>query len=354
MDNGVLKRLRVVGGIAAVVGALALGGCGSPAEEPAEPAAGPQSLEELIAAAEAEGELTWYTGTPPSTIEKVVEAFEATYDIRVNATRLPSGDIAQRFQAEIAADNVQVDVMSTVDQGFFGDMNDAGNLASLPDLARGEVDDAQFLLGDYGVVVTVGVPAFGYNTSVMGDFTLDTWQDLLDERVDGQLILVDPRGSQAWAQMWHVALNHPDLGPDFLEKVGQQGHQVVNSGAPGAELLGAGEGGVLVANIPGVFDAAKQAGAPIEYMVPEDPFYGIFTWAVVTADAPHPNAAALFLNFLASEEGSQVYNTADRGISPLGDLDGTWPTPAGGIEQPPTPDELSASLEEILTLLQIR
>lgn len=360
MNNEVRNRL-IAGGILLVLsGALGLTGCAggtavSGTEGAKETPASPTSdMDALVEAAEAEGSLTWYTGTPPATIEKVVEAFQAEYNISVNATRLPSADIAQRFQAEIAAEDVQADVLGTVDQGFFTEMYDEGHLKKLTDFERGSVTDDQFLLGDFGVVATVGVSAIGYNTDVLGDFAPENWEDLLDDRLDGQVILVDPRGSQAWAQMWTVVLDDPDLGADFIKKFGALGHQVVNSGTPGAELLNAGEGGLLAANIPGTFEAAKDLGAPVDYFVPQDPFYGVFTWAVITDAAPHPSAASLFVHWLASEEGSQVYNEADQGISPLGDLEGTWPTPEGGIENPPSPAHLQESLPEILSLLQLQ
>ena len=40
--------------------------------------------------------------------------------------------------------------------------------------------------------------------------------------------------------------------------------------------------------------------------------------------APHPNAARLFLNWIAMKEGNEVYNRAQVGVSTRTDVDNAW------------------------------
>jgi iron(III) transport system substrate-binding protein len=40
--------------------------------------------------------------------------------------------------------------------------------------------------------------------------------------------------------------------------------------------------------------------------------------------APHPNAARLFINWIAMREGNEVYNRAQEGASTRADLDNSW------------------------------
>jgi iron(III) transport system substrate-binding protein len=55
--------------------------------------------------------------------------------------------------------------------------------------------------------------------------------------------------------------------------------------------------------------SARQ-GAPAAWL-PISPAVTVFSIAGITKDAPHPNAAKLFLDFLVSEEGQKLYRDAD-------------------------------------------
>ena len=84
-------------------------------------------------------------------------------------------------------------------------------------------------------------------------------------------------------------------------------HGVVQdmSGAALAGLVGSGE----VPLSPTIFDAdvtvAKQKGAPIEWR-PLDPVVTTVGYSGLSAKAPHPHAALLFLDYVHSKEGQRL------------------------------------------------
>ena len=70
-------------------------------------------------------------------------------------------------------------------------------------------------------------------------------------------------------------------------------------------LLAAGERAAVVVAFANGVDRLKKEGAPIEWIAPE-PVIGLTFGTAVVKDAPHPNAARLFNDFLLSREGQEL------------------------------------------------
>ena len=64
------------------------------------------------AKAKAEGKVVWYTSTPIDQGQKIVDAFEKEYGIKVEMFRSGGSAILRRFQQEIDAGRVAVDVLT--------------------------------------------------------------------------------------------------------------------------------------------------------------------------------------------------------------------------------------------------
>ncbi|MET0200112.1 MAG: extracellular solute-binding protein, partial [Rhodococcus fascians] len=252
-----MKRSDVVALISAV-GLVVLTACGG---GNAQSVAVSDNLADLTAAAQSEGALTWYSGSPPETAATVAEAFEAEYGIKVTVVRLTSAQIAQRFVAESKAGDVQADVLTTVDEAFFRDMRSQGLTKALTDGQFGEVPE-EYRLDDAAVQFLAGPISVPYNTEAVRGFTIDSWDDLLNPALRGKIVLADPRGSRAWAQLWTVILNDPNLGEDYIRSFAQQNFSLVDSGTVGFEMLSAGEATAVVAGVVNSTQPLIDAGAP--------------------------------------------------------------------------------------------
>ncbi|MFT4230224.1 MAG: extracellular solute-binding protein [Microbacterium sp.] len=243
------------------------------------------------------------------------------------------------------------DVTTQTDNGLALYMRDEGwieplSAAQFPDFP------ADLMFEDVGPLVQLTVPVIGYNTDLLGDFAPASWKDLLDPRLEGEIMIADPRTAATWGQIWYAVLNTPELGASYVEELGATGFEPVASSLVGAEQLTAGQGAVLVASTPSVFDAQIAKGAPIEYFSPTDPAPVSYTSVSLIAQADHPNAAHLFALWLTGEEGSRVMNGAERTASPLGiEGDGVFPLPPGTNTTPPAPESVQEAGEEAAGLL---
>lgn len=341
----------------ALVTALAATGCAAGSDDVADPTASAtdSSNAQLVEDAKAEGAITWYTGSTESAAQALADAFTEQYGIPITIVRLTSAPLAQRVEAEVNAENVQVDLFSTVNADFFAAARDndwsvdltAEDLSSLDGYPEEYLQE-----GGASAVIGIGPDTIVWNTDVLPDYEFNEWDDLIDPQLENNIILTDPRTSQAWGGFWSVLLHDDRYGPEFIEKFAAQGiRQVVDSAAPGAQLVGSGEGGVLVGSTVSNQDELIAAGAPLKQTITADPAHVYLQYAAIATKAPHPNAARLFLNYALSEEGQSIYNEAHKQASPLGDIPGAVPLPDGVTI--PDPAQIQADIPEIVRLLGI-
>lgn len=312
-------------------------------------AASAQSLEALIAAAQAEGEVNWYTGATENVAQQVAEAFTAEYGIPVRILRLSSNAIMQRFSTEAEAGAIVADLIIAggsaqefaargIERGWVQPIADAG----LPVIEDGtfpaEFNRGTTALAQFQPWVIV------YNTNLMSEAEAPTeWSQLFEERFRGQILLPNPGVSDAYTQFWYLLRS--TYGDDFLTRLSAMEPRRYDAGVQALQSLGAGEGLVLIP-LTGPAVAGLQAnGAPVAAVTPALTT-GVELQLILTAAdvSPNPNAGRLLANFLLSQPGNALLNTETGAIS----IYDSSSFPAGYV--PPDPaagafkDEIAAQL----------
>ena len=319
----------------------------------------------LIDAAKAEGTLT--TIALPHdwcNYGEVIDTFKSKYGLEVNELNpdAGSGDEVEAIKAN--KDNKGPQAPDVIDVGFaFGDSSKKDALIqpykvstwdSIPDDAK---DPDGYWYGDY-----YGVLSFLVNTDVQPDVPKD-WADLLDPKYNGQVALSgDPRTSNQAIQSVFAAslanggsLDDAQPGLDFFAKLNQAGNLVPTISNNG--LVAKGETPVRITWDYNALSAIDSfAGNPAaQVVVPASGrFAGVYVQAI-SAFAPHPNAAKLWMEFLYSDEGQTLWmkgychpireaDMRDRGVIPA-DLADKLPDVSGAVF--PTLDQLNAAADLI-------
>ena len=333
---------------------------------PAAPAAtGGAAGTDLEKAAKAEGTLT--TIALPHdwcNYGAVIDGFKAKYGLAVNELNPDggSGDEVEAIKAN--KDNKGPQAPDVIDVGFaFGPSSKAENLLMAYKVATwdsipAEAKDADgYWYGDY-----YGVMAFLVNTDVQPKVPQD-WGDLADPAYKGQVALSgDPRVSNQAIQAVYASalanggtLDNPQPGLDFFAKVNQAGNLVPVISNNG--LVAKGETPVRITwDYNGMAAIDGFAGNPkATLVVPKTGrFAGVYVQAI-SAYAPHPNAAKLWMEYLYSDEGQLLWmkgychpiREADmraRGVVPA-DLASKLPDVSGAVF--PTLDQLNAAKDLI-------
>lgn len=349
-----LKRLSLL----LLLLALLLTACGGGENEPANNGdnsgssdSGSEEMSEemaaLIAAAQEEGMLT--TIALPHdwcNYGEMIETFKAKYDIEVNELDPDAGSADELEAVKANQGNTGPQAPDVLDVGFaFGTQAKDENLLqpykvstwdSIPDDAK---DADGYWYGDY-----YGVLAFAVNTDVVDNVPTD-WPDLLKEEYQGQVAMAgDPRASNQAIQSVFAAglanggsLDNPEPGLQFFKDLNAAGNFVPVIAETGT--LAQGETPIVIQwdyNALAARDSLN-GNPPIEVVVPASGvFAGVYVQAI-SAYAPHPNAAKLWMEFLYSDEGQLIWlegychpirfnDMVERGVVPQELLD-KLPTP---------------------------
>lgn len=273
--------------------------------------------DQLVAAAKAEGQLTVialdrnWCGYGP-----ILDAFKAKYGLKVNELNpdAGSGDEIEAIKAN--KDNKGPQAPDTIDVGLsFGPTAKAAGLlqpykvstwASIPD---GSKDPEGYWVGDY-----YGVLSFLVNSDVVPKAPAD-WADLLKPEYKNTVALAgDPRASnQAIQGVYASGLNAgggdagktASAGLKFFADLNKAGNFVPVIGKTAA--LAQGTTPILITwDYLALADRDKLKGNPkVEVVVPKTGVLaGIYVQAI-SAYAPHPNAAKLWMEYLYSDAGQQ-------------------------------------------------
>jgi putative spermidine/putrescine transport system substrate-binding protein len=314
-----MKRLTI-----GVVVALVLAACGTETGTTTTgggtgtTAAGGTAMDQLIADAQAEGTLT--TIALPHDwcgYGAVIDGFKAKYDMEVNELDPGAGSAEELEAIDANKDNPGPQAPDVVDVGLaFGPQaKDAGQIqaykvATWDEIPADAKDADGFWYGDY-----YGVLALETNTAEVAAPPAE-YADLLDAAYNGQVALSgDPLTSNAAAlSVWAAGLatgatgdEAAQAGLEFFADLNEAGNFVPIDGD--SRTVGIGETPILIDwSYNSILNDVNLAGNPdIETIVPEaGRLAGVYVQAI-SAYAPHPNAAKLWMEYLYSDEGQLLW-----------------------------------------------
>jgi iron(III) transport system substrate-binding protein len=277
----------------------------------------------LAQKAKSEGELTWYIGSIDArTAQSAGHAFTAKYGVKVSVVRAASQILFQRLMQDLGHRAANADVFSSVDIGHFVDLKGKGALAHYrPENAAEVLPQFQNLDPDgYFYATVASIIALGYNTDhVKAGAAPKSWTDLLDPKWTGKIALGHPAYS-GFAGSW-AAQMFKLYGKSYFEKLAKLHPLVSRSLLDATTLLTSGERWITASPISPLVESADK-GNPLAIVYPSDGSILVSTPSGVMKNAPHPNAARLFMNFLLGREFSQVlvkarYETMRADVKPL-------------------------------------
>jgi len=292
------KTLRRSLGVAALLLLSAPAFAEAPAPTPVTP--------ELVAAAAKEGKVVFYTSIELRLAERIGQAFEAKYPgIAVQVERSGAERIFQRVAQEEGSKVHAADVLESSDIGHALAWKRQGLLALFvpADVAKwpASARDADgFFAADRATLSVLG-----YNTRLIKpEDAPKSFADLLDAKWKGKIVKAHPgySGTIMTATFEQVKA----LGWGYFEKLGQQRVMQVQSATEPPKKLALGERPVMADGSEYVMFELIAAGNPVAVVYPSEGTPLIIGTAAIMKDAPHPNAARLFISFMFSREAQQM------------------------------------------------
>jgi putative spermidine/putrescine transport system substrate-binding protein len=277
----------------------------------------PANFNDLVVAAQKEGQLT-VIALPHDWVNygEAISTFSKKYGIKINELNPDggSGDEIEAIKANKGNKGPQAPDVIDVGLSFGPDAKAAGLLSpykvktwdTIPDAVK-DADGAWY--GDY-----YGALAFEVNMDVVKNPPLD-WKDLLNPEFKGKVALAgDPRtANQAIMTIGAAAVangggfDNVKPGLEFFDKLNKAGNFVPLIAVPGT--VDSGETPVTIRwDYNALSNRDKSDGNPsIGVIIPASGVVaGVYVQAI-SAYAPHPNAARLWMEFLYSDEGQIIW-----------------------------------------------
>ena len=277
----------------------------------------------IEAAAKQEGELTWYVASIDArNAEKAGRTFTEKYGIKVNVVRAASQIMFQRLEQDLSQRAGNADVFSSVDIGNFVTLKKNGSLAAYtPENAKDLLTIFQNLDPDgYFHATVASVIAIDYNSEkVKPEDAPKSWTDLLDPKWANKIALGHPAYS-GFAGNW-AAQMFKLYGKQYFERIEKLQPMVSRSLLDATNLLSSGERLVTASPIAPILEF-KDRGNPLAIQYPTDGAILVSTPSAILKNAPHPNAARLFMEFLLGPEFNVIlaqahYETMRPDVKPL-------------------------------------
>jgi iron(III) transport system substrate-binding protein len=260
---------------------------------------------ELVEAATKERKVVFYTSIEAEVAEKLGKAFTATYPgVTVQVERTGSERIFQRVEQEYASNIHSIDAFEANDATHLLAWKQQGWLAPYvpADVARwpASARDAEGLYAASRATLSV----MGYNSRLITpEDASKSYADLLDPKWSGRIVKAHP-GYSGNIMTATFALSRA-LGWDNFKALGQQGVMQVQSANEAPKKLALGERPLMFDGNKYIALMLKTQGAPVAIIYPSEGTPLCSGAAGVMKDAPHPNAARLFIAYFFSRAGQQ-------------------------------------------------
>lgn len=312
-----------------------------------------ENWDEIIAKAKEEGKVVTYNTS--GRMAEAGDAFEKKYGIKVESLKIRDSEITERIIREKQAGINEVDLIMSEDIiGVNKQMIPAGYVSSyLPSthqdiILEGYRDPLVFLLQGR---------TLGYNSEEYAETPIESLWELTTKEWEGRFFLSDPETTPTAIAFWveivmrpdemaaeyerffgkPIELTTPNAGWEFIKRLAENKPVTLKSCGETAEAVGArGQ-----KNSPiGLYATGKHRPELLETLnlalrpcIDVKPVIGYVYPAYIlqVANAPHPNAAKLFTQFLLEEEGARAWTTDPACFSTNPNVPSYPTSPIGGI-----------------------
>lgn len=285
--------------------------------------------DDLVAAAQAEGELIVYGSCEEEYLAAACEHFEELYGIKVQYQRLSTGEVQSKIEEENG--NPSGDV-------WFGGTTDPYNVAASEGLLEAyEATNASHLLSDmyrdadgYWYGIYKGILGFMVNKDELERMGIEEpgdWKDLLDEKYKGLIWLsnYNTAGTAKLVINTMIQKYGHDEGIQYLVDLDKNIEVYTKSGSGPSKNVGTGECIVGIGFLhDGITQIVDNGYGNIDLIIPSTGTSFEVGATAIFKGSKHPNAAKLWIEYalspecveLAAENGSYQFLVLDNAKQP--------------------------------------
>jgi ABC-type Fe3+ transport system substrate-binding protein len=277
-----------------------------------------ENIDALYEKAKLEKTLVLYGAGPTGSHDRWIKDFEQRFPgVTVALTGGLSNGLNQKIDQQLAAKRMETDLAIFQTIQDFGKWKKAGALLLFKPEGSEAIDPAYKDEDGAFTAVSVNTVVYAYNTKLVPAAEVPASAlDFLKPRFHGQLITTDPSEDDAGLSAFNLIVGK--YGWDYMDKYMAQKPTFVTSGhAAVSNAIAAGEK-LATFDSTSTTPRLKAEGRPIEPVFSQaDPTPVFLVGAAIFKDAPHPNAAKLYLTwYLAKEQQTRTGTFSPRADVP--------------------------------------
>lgn len=193
-----------------------------------------------------------------------------------------------------------------------------------------------------------------YNSTLVRPEEINSWDNLLDDKWKGRIVILDPRSPGSGESNWAFLLRIK--GEAFLAKLAAQEMTVGRNLRQLGEAVARGKSAISIGVSYYTYLPFIKAGLPVKSIsnIKEGYYAGTGSGNLaILKDRPHPNAATLFVNWLLSRDGQAALTKALGQPTRRFDVDTKWTKDFGhpsakDVLTPERFDELENGSEDVV------
>jgi iron(III) transport system substrate-binding protein len=293
------------------------------------------SWEGIVAAANDEGTVTFYSPLAQPVIDELEKAFEKKYPrIDANMVRLNGSEIVPRVDGERQANKGGADVITTTMPPFLDAILKDKQLAEIvaPSFAAAKktFGSGSDLVKDNYYAPHYAEPYWIVWNTKRVTKPITGYQDLIERSDEFRNEIGAPDLYGDIAIDYYLRIMKGADGPsvtkpsdsEFLNDFAALHPRFYESGVPATNAVGAGELKASIYSIGAVWRGLKAQGSPIDGVLDPNAPTSSNAYVAVTKWGKNPNAAQVFADFLFSKEGQEAA-AKGGGVTVLPNMDGS-------------------------------
>ncbi|NGP45460.1 extracellular solute-binding protein [Bacillaceae bacterium SIJ1] len=240
------------------------------------------------------------------------QQFEAEYGIEMEFLDMGSQEILDRVRSE--ANNTQADVWWGAPQVNFDQAKEEGLLAEYKPSYADQIDDMYHDEDWMWSGTSITPEVILYNSKELSEEEVPKdWDDLLDPKWKDEIIIRYPLASGTMRTIFSAMIyrtyqdtEDPQEGYDWLQKLDENTKEYSANPEIMYNQVAKGVGLLSVWNMPDTVMLAEEKGYPFDYVIPESGTPVLTEGIAIIKDAPNPNAAEAFYEFVNTPEAAKL------------------------------------------------
>lgn len=295
-----MKKTYVAGSLMLVM-ALMMAGCGGGDKKADAP------KKDAPKAAAATDTVMLYSSMQEDQLNAVKKAFEKKYpNIKMDYYFAGTGKVITKIATEAKSGQVAADVIWVGDPADYIGFKKLGILQKYESPEAKNIDKAFIDPEGYYTGARMMNMGIAYNTTkVKKEEAPKTWNDLLDPKWKGQIVMTDPGTAGTTKYAVGALIASKDYGTAYFEKLKANGTELQSGTTATHNQIAAGAYKVGMC-LDYVTNNLKSKGSTIEFVYLDKDIVSIFSPVAMVKGAKNDKNGKLLVDFILSKEGQEV------------------------------------------------